>query len=299
MSLTKYLNKLYKFQDKIMLCFRRNSKDYWNDRCLFLSEEYSPIKPYNHRSILKNEIVIEFDDDDSFKNKKHAEYIVRRLKKDGISASMWHSGNKSYHVHCLVRVNECNNLPLLKNTFMRHYCEGIPLCDLRLAENNHLVRAEYGIHEKTYHTKIPILSCRNYFKLHNIPKKIWIDYSNRMNTVLQRKTTMMINDLTTLPLIKAFLNNKTVRDTNDGRSRLLFVLIQVLKHKYKKLDNGKEELQKFMWNWYKYSSGLKLSKSKVYNQVTYGWNRDYSIGVNYIYRVAEDIGFDLDSLKKD
>ena len=63
-NLTWWLRRYYPMQDNILLCYRPTLKSYWGDRCNYLSEDYIQSKAYNHRSILDNEVVIEFDEKD-------------------------------------------------------------------------------------------------------------------------------------------------------------------------------------------------------------------------------------------
>jgi predicted transcriptional regulator len=294
-SLNWWLRRYYQMQDNIVLVYRPTLKSWWNDRTTYLSSGYVQSKKYNHRSILDNEVVIEFDEEDKNLNLKLANEVCKRLKADGISFAKWDSGNKSIHVHCLVDVGEVNNLPLLKKVFMRFYSRDLKvLPDLRLASPGHLVRAEWGVHEKTDITKTFISRNGKYPIISKIPQPVWQEYYKQYNIVLKRKTTSDVNSLSEHPALKFILTSEKFRVVSDLRERSLFMLIHVLKPKY----NDKMELVKFLQDWYKYSGGYKLSEEQVESKVLYHWNRSYSFGRNYLSELLESAGLNIEDFEK-
>jgi len=286
-SLTTYLRMYYKKQDKIMLVYRPNTKSGWRDRTLYLSEEYNPNKPYNHRSLLKNEVVVEFDDDDIATNRKNSDIVALRMKKDGFKVSKWTSGNKSTHVHTFVNIIEASTLSLLKKPIMRPYSKGLPLPDLRLASDNHLIRAEYGIHEKTGRKKTLISKCKEYGISIDIPTLVWEEYTRIMKISLSNKITYHTKDLVNHKGFSFIVDSSKFRICDDGRERALFMLIHVLKEKYKE---DKEGLIKFLQDWYKYSSGTAIDDEGIRRKVVYHWNRNYKFGTTYINELLESVG---------
>lgn len=287
MTLSFWLRKYYQLQDKILLCYRPTDKTGWADRVFYLSEEYDPEKPYNHRNILTNEVVIEFDTSSKEKNNELANKVCERLSKDNISFAKWYSGNKSYHVHCLINVESCRNVPLLKNVFMRYYTKDLPLPDLRLCAANHLIRCEYGIHETTGKNKTLITKSNDYPKVSIMKREIWEAYYEEMGSVMRRKVTTDVNNLVEHPGLKWILTAEKFREADDGRERALFMLIHVLKPKY---VNDKEELVKFLQDWYRYSGGTKLSPAQIKGKVYYHWNRSYNFGDRYINDLLAELG---------
>jgi hypothetical protein len=77
------------------------------------------------------------------------------------------------------------------------------------------------------------------------------------------------------------------KDMDDGRERVLFCLIHILKSKY----SSPEELATFLVEWYRYSSsqGNKLSDSDILKKVKYHWKKQYNITIGYLNRVIEEI----------
>jgi hypothetical protein len=297
MSLTSYLRKYYEIQDKILVCYHPTHKSSWADRCLFLSEEYESLKPYNHRSILNNEVVIEFDDGTKEENEELAREVARRLKRDGFKIAMWCSGNKSTHVHTFVDTKEAHNVQLLKKVFTRHYCKGLNINpDLRLCTTNHLIRAENGVHEKTGKQKSLIYKHREYPVILPIPIHIWEEYAREQTIVIKRRVTHDINELDKSPLFKSLLNSVKFReDIGDGRERLIFAFIHILKSKY----TNKEDLVAYLWDWYKYSGGNKMNEYDIRNKVRYHWNKDYTITENYLRRIMEECSIEVETLLND
>jgi hypothetical protein len=285
-TLLTYLRRYYQFQDRIILVSRPDTKSVWSDRCFFLDNNYDPLKHYNHRSILHNEIVIEFDDDDYQRNLKNANEVFYRLKKDKHKPSKWKSGNKSVHVHCFVDIAGARNVSLLKKSFMRYYCKGIPLPDLQLASDNHLIRAEFGLHEKTGNHKEPLYVPYKFPEITEIPQPVWDEYVKQKSAVIKRTITTQLKDITQLEGFKYILSTHNFRQAEDGRERAMFLLIHTLKHNY----TDKNEFIRFIQDWYKYSGGYKLTAVDIENKVKYHWNRDYTLGERYLNELLESIG---------
>lgn len=288
-TLTNWLNYYTKtFPDtNIVLVSRPTEDNGWADRCIYQSDNYSPFKSYNHRTILPQEVIIEYDTDNKEDNKKYVDIIAKRLLDDGIEYIKWDTSNKSVHLHTLVDIKEAGNVQLLKKVFVRHYCEGLPVPDLRLCVDGHLVRAEYGVHEKTGKKKHIISRSSNYPVVSRIPQVIWNKYVEVQSIVVKRKTTMNVNELVEDERIKYFLNTHEFGKSDDGRERALFMLIHLFKPKYK---GDKQGLVKFLQDWYKYSGGYKLKDKDIENKVRYHWSRDYHFGNTYINELLESIG---------
>ncbi len=285
-SLTTYLQKFYRFQDKIMLVYHPTKEENWTDRVFYLGEGYNASKQYNHRNILDKEVVIEYDFDSREENKKYADEVYNRLVKDNLQCSKWFSGNKSYHVHCFINTNNCTNLGLLKKVFIRHYCKDLPIPDLQLS-GVHLIRAEFGVHESTGKKKILLVQTKNYPVLNEVPVQVWNKYISEQTRVINTKTTNDLKNFDTLPGIKLLLTTEEFKKARDGRSRSLLLLIYALKGKY-----TKEELVKYLQDWYRYTSGTKMTPLKIQQMVYYYWEKNYShkFYVTYLHDLLEEIG---------
>lgn len=284
-NINDYLRRYYEFQDEILVVYRPTSKSSWANRCDYLSEKYDAQTDYNHRTIIDNEIVIEFDNDNEQKNKELAEKTINNLRKDKIRYSLWFSGNKSYHIHFLINTKKALNIRLLKTIIMRHYTEGLgELPDLRLAVKGHLVRAEFGIHEHSQKNKTLIKKCYEYFTPSELPQIIWEKYSKLMTTSIKRRTSVSLSQLDSCNCLKYLTDVTRFRAGNDGRERAMIVLIHSLKRKY-----DLEEMKHYIWEWYKYSGGYKLDEAQIKSKVQWHWTRNYKIDT-LIINLMEELG---------
>lgn len=297
-SLTQYLREYYKYQPEGIVLVYRESKDKgWNNRAIYLGENYNPLTPYNHRVMLQNELVCEWDNDDLELNKKYADEVTRRMKKDGLKVAKWFSGSKSYHVHCLLNVGSCTNIPLLKRVIIRHYTKGLPIPDLQLCGNNHLIRAEYGLHEKTGKRKELISKDKDFPCLSEIPKEVWNLYYKEVSIIMNRKVSIDTKEFEQLPGIQHLFKTEEFKKYNDGRKRGCLLLIFALKDKY-----NKEELTEYVWSWLKYNGNTDLDKSDVAKKVHYYTvvkNYPLSFWTRYLNELLEDLGLEHLIVKKE
>lgn len=283
-NLRDYLREYYKRQEKILLVYRPSEKHSWADRCFYLEEGYDQEKEYNHRLILLNEVVIEFDDNDPQVNEKYAYVVSKKLKQDNIAHSIWDSGNKSLHIHFFVYTKNVGSIRLLKKVVMRHYTEGLPLKpDMRLAVDTHLIRAEFGIHEKSGRRKRPVYKTRNCLKDNVLPMSVWQKYATARTITIKRRTTQDVGGI--CPCIKYIASAEQFRENQDGCERALFVLIHSgLKDKYSQPD-----LEDYLWEWYKYAGGYKLTEQQVRNKVRYHYKRSYGT-FSMVKELLEELG---------
>lgn len=283
-TLSYYLEKYRQFQKDIPLCYRSSEVAWWNDRCLYLDEKYSDVKKYNHRMVLNDEVVIEFDTDSPEKNLELIEGVVKKVLKDGIRYSLWHSGNKSYHLHFFINGKNVVNQRLLKKVVMRHYTEGLDtLPDLQLA-GNHMIRAEFGLHEKTGVSKNLIRQSPSYPLLAELPKEVWVKYKDEMSKVQKWKMSMSVKDLAESDMIKEMLDTTNFDKLNDGRERIMFVLANVLCVKY-----DKKELIQLLQDWYRYTNGKKLSRGQIKYKIDRAYRKPYQIGEHYIRELLNEL----------
>ena len=283
-TLSTYLNKYHEFQSEIPLCYRSSSKAWWNDRCLYLDNKYSDLKNYNHRMVLRDEIVIEFDNDSREKNYELIEKVAKKILKDGIRYSLWHSGNKSYHLHFFINTKNSTNVRLLKKSVMRYYTEGLEILpDLQLA-GSHMIRAEFGLHEGSGKHKNLIRQSPHYPTKAELPQEVWDRYKTEMSKVQKWKMSMSVKDLADSDMIKEMLDTTNFNKLNDGRERILFVLSNVLCYKYEK-----KELIQLLQDWYRYTNGRKLSRGQIKYKVDRAYRKPYSIGEYYIRSLLEEL----------
>jgi hypothetical protein len=286
-TLTTYLTKYYKLQPQILLVYRPTDKIGWRDRCFYLDEKYNPNTQYNHRSILSNELIIEYDSNIKEDNVQATKEVCKRLDKDGIKYALWDSGNRSLHVHVFINLKEATNIPLLKKTFIRHYTHGILQPDLQLCSGNHLIRCEYGVNEKSGKPKTPIYRSKDYPILNDIKPEIWAEYSEERRKALVRSIVRNDTELTSTKGFKYLISAHEFKEAEDGRERALFMLIHLLKPQYKENRKG---LVEFLQDWYRYSGGYKLNDKQIWGKVIYQWDRQYNFTENYLNELLVSIG---------
>ena len=244
--------------------------------------------------MLKNEVIIEFDNEDLKVNYANTELVRKKLSKYKIKYSLWSSGNRSRHIHFFVDVGDAGNVPLLKKCLIRFFSEGTSeLPDLRLASENHLIRAEGGLHEKTLQYKELIFESKHYPEISPIPEQVWLNYSEEYRRVLNWKMSSTTKELYDHKAIRFIMDNDAIKRYGDGRERLFFVLMHVFKPKY-----DKDGLVRLLWDWYKYNGGYKMSHLDVVNKVNYHYSRDYNITSYYLREQLEEIGVEKGVLEE-
>jgi hypothetical protein len=287
-SIHGYLLKYYKYQDKIMLVYHPTPRSDWSTRCMYLSEEYNDQLSYNHRGILHNEVVIEYDNKDPKVNEEYINQIRYRLNQLKMPYMVWESGGKSIHLHQLLDVQDAKNMFWVKKAYIAWLTAGLPSPDSQLLSDNHLIRAEFGLHEKTGKPKTLLFRSKNYFdQLTHIPEEVWEKYTDSMEHYVQKQIITDLSELTKHPGVEYILNSPEFKDLDDGRERALFFLIHVLKTKFKE---DKEGLIQYLQEWYKYSGGNKLSDASIAGKVHYHWNKHYDLTENYINTLLIELG---------
>lgn len=289
-TFAKCIKKYVGYTDEpLLLVFHPQEDSYWNVRHLYGKEGFNPFIRYNHRTIFSNEVVIEFDDDTPAVNRKHADTVFTRAKKLGFYPSKWSSGNKSTHVHFFFQKTQGATLSLLKGILIKHLCKGLPSPDLKLTSDGHLIRAEYGVHEKTGKTKQPISISKHYPTPSPIPVEVWQTYSQERYRLLNITATEISSNLVEHGAIQFLLDSANVRElVGDGRERIMWLLINVLKK-----NMERKELVHFIKEWYKYANGNKLDSKSIENKIDYQYRKSYTITVFTIYKVCQEIGLDV------
>lgn len=227
-----------------------------------------PDYDYNHRTILDNEVVFDFDSDKQEENLENSYIVCEKLINDNIYFTVWDTGNKGMHIHTFWNnLKEFSDLVLMKKTILKHYAYGMNI-DYQLA-GKHLVRMEYGINEKKRgNTKEPLSDVALSFN--DVPESIIQEYKEELNRFLTRRieVPMELDD----QLLKDFLEGKF--EIRDGREKFMFFLINTLKGKMQK-----EDLVSRLISWYRYSGGVKLTDLEIKRKVDYHINK----GVTYTF----------------
>jgi hypothetical protein len=280
---------LSNIKPNFLLVYRESRKSNWADRAIYQTEYYNKEKLYNHREIFPNEVVIEYDNKTKCINELYTKIITKRLKKNKILYDLWYSGNKSIHIHTFWDIPEVKYLSLLKKAIMFELTDGLQHPDLRLSSDGHLIRAEYGLHESTNKNKSPMKHNSRLLVFNKITKEIWDRYNILTSELLHRKVTTTSSNIKEHPAFKIIFNPESFKEVDDGRERAMFFLLQVLKKDY----TTPNDLFVFIYEWYKYSGGYKLSKDEIKRKVKYHWNKDYNLGVNYLENLVKELSITL------
>lgn len=233
--------------------------------------------PFNHRQILIDEVVFDFDDESAEVNAETAEIVSAKLRSHGIKFSVWHTGGKGIHIHTLWNnLWRLNNTSLIKKRILKFFAFGRKV-DYQLA-GSHLVRAEWGLYEKNYPRfekyKTLIADCGG-LEYNDILPEIFESYKNDLSNEIVRSLDKTGGELDDKEKVKKLMDGDI--KIRDGRERVLFYLIHQLKKIYE-FDDVVKKLQ----SWYYYNGGSKLTPGQIRYKVKYQWKRNYSFGSTYL-----------------
>lgn len=228
---------------------------------------------YNHRSILDCEVVFDFDDGKYDINLAVAKEVMSKLDEDEISYQAWNTGNKGIHIHILFEdLNKAKDLSLMKRTILKHYAWGKNI-DYQLS-GKHLVRMEFGIHEKKRDSYKSCLSGEGAtIKINRIPIKIWTEYTQAVLSQINRKVKVENPEIE--GIVKDIISCKIV--LRDGRKNMLWFLIHQLKGK---MDQDK--VMDTLISWYHYQGGTELTDEQIRRQVRYQWDKTYGFSKSWL-----------------
>ena len=277
-SLVNYLIKYQDIQEYIFLVSHLTPYSNWADRCLYGTKKYDSHKHYNHRAVLRNEVVFEYDYKDDEKNRELVMTVNKRLKELGLSTSMWFSGGKSYHLHTFINIPPNVEPREWKKTFIYFVCKGLPNPDLLVVGDNHLIRAEYGLHEKTRRTKKLCNESKDYPFVKDVSDLIMEQYLSYKKYISE--LPKVTNDLIHTDDVKFLMNTQEFRKYKDGVQRGLFILTHVLKE-----NMNKEEVKTYLEKWYKEVGGYKTD---IGRHVDYQWEKNYPV-IGHLRNLVSDL----------
>lgn len=268
-TLIEYLTTYSHWQPDILLVSRKSATAGFGNKALLNTAAFNPMEHYNHRCILDDELVIEFDNPDPTKNGNCAGLVVQKLKNANIDYSVWSSGGKSVHVHCHFDISkDYKDLKLIKRMIMEVLVKDVGYePDYQLCVRRHLIRAEFGFHEKSGLFKKRIMETENYPKLAKVPEAIKVAYELVTKAREVAPKPKVLN--AAHPLVMLVLNSK---DIKDGRKQLIWRLINILKQ-----DFNQEQVITMLDAWYKNNNGKDLNIRDIKKLVEYHWNRSYTI----------------------
>lgn len=277
-NIIKELLDKYSLKEELTVVYRPNTRVDWgrNRKQYDGNCEYE----YNHRSILSNEVVFDFDSDKREENIDSANKVIDLLLGFGIKYSVWDTGNKGYHIHTFWKMDGITDIPLLKKTILKYFAYGLKI-DYQLA-GKHLVRMEYGINEKkrdNYKTLVAE-NGDSFIEPNKIFPELFNEYQHELNKYLTRRIEKVEG-----------IDNKDIEDllngvipVEDGREKILFFLICKLRHRF-----TQQEMLERISAWYYYSGGTKISKEELRRKIAYHYNKNinYSFRPDFIQKIKE------------
>ena len=231
---------------------------------------------YNHRSILTDEVVFDFDDESKKKNEDNANEVCKRLESRGVKYSLWSSGNKGFHIHTMwFKLHTLSNISSMKKVILQHFAGDFKI-DYQLA-TKHLIRAEGGLNEKDLvHLKTKKLIKEDEGLVPNMISPYLMKlYADKMKEDAVRMIAKSNDSEVDNKKLKRVLNGEI--KVQDGREKILFFAIHQLKKSHEF-----EEVCSVLCSWYRYSGGCKMSNSQIKQKVKYHWNKDYSFKKDFL-----------------
>jgi len=232
---------------------------------------------YNHRSILNDEIVFDFDSAVKETNDVNAQKVMKLFDEQKINYTAWKTGGQGIHIHTLWKnLYRVSRPSIIKKTILKMYGGGKNV-DYQLA-SKHLIRAEWGLYDKTYpaheYHKTLIVD-KNGLTYNELPKFIFKAYIRDVKKDFVKDLKKLGKTDSKDENVQKLMNGEI--KVKDGRERVMFYLIHKLKVLY-----DYEDVVKKVQSWYSYNGGHKITTNQIRNKVRYHWNKDYSFANDYL-----------------
>lgn len=229
----------------------------------------------NHREVLPSEIVIDFDTKDEDKLKRYYGELRKRMHAWKIPYTSYTTGGKGIHVHIFndaVAKEPVETRPLLKKIFIDqlflHGTQNWAVhggVDYQLC-SRHLVRSEYGMHEKTGRDKMPLHTFKtSYYDSNRLPPKVGLALIEEKSRLREQKKQFSNVSYTgtglkgvEYPCIQ-YLISQDFAGMKDGRKRALPILCSYFYSTY-----GEKGFQEVL-QWNEYKLNLYFTEEKVLN----------------------------------
>ena len=250
-----------------------------------------------HREIFKDELVIEGDLPDRAVNFNNSEWISARLVRLGFEFKKYTSGNKSLHHHLffpeLLILSDGDGYQV-KERLLRYifecmsasaHCRDCKTEDCKLRKmgidlqltKKHMIRVEFGLHEKTDRRKILLEEKEG----RNLVPKFCLVKVRKYKPLTGKQ--VMLSDKKCI----TFLQSPNIfGEKVDARERILFVLAAI--HKSSGKDSNKT--LDALINWNREILGGHFIESKINSTVRSVYLSNIAPGCSYIKSILKDIG---------
>lgn len=212
---------------------------------------------YNHRTVMDEELVADFDCDAS-ELAKNAQVLISRLEQEGMAYSVWRTNGEEkggIHVHALFDIpKNVSDKPLLKKLLLEYlvgdlYALGLDTQVL----GKHLIRFEGGAYDKQPASvagcKTLVKSRGDVLKKNRVPESVWKQYQMKVLswTIKNLRQKRAIDANSDTPKSIQYILSSKFKDHRDGAKRALFVLASY----YRKLPD--EDLFKMLREFSRYN----------------------------------------------
>jgi len=291
-QLTKYEDRLG--STEVYVVHHPDAYSSWA-RAVFNGENYDEGTAYNHRTIRPQEVIIEYDDGDRKTNYDLAMRASRKLSAHNAAHSVWTSGNKSTHIHTFFNFSDAENVRFLKRLLFKffgtHKHRGKwyeP--DMALSSPDHLIRAEFGVHETTQNHKSFVDKTAHFPQYNSIPEEVWEEYDTTDPSMNDFDDEELVESVANSEAFKWLLDPQNVKEIGDGRKRGTFILGNIL---WQATDRDKEDIINFCQEWYEEAGGRKDRLRTIKNQLESNFELGgYTPGYLYLSDYLSDIGME-------
>ena len=243
-------------------------------------------KEINHRRVYQNELVWDFDYPDKEQNLECARKTQKKLEQEGIHSRLWDSGGKGYHLHAFFDKEQMReHTKLKKKILLQHFANGE--FDEQMT-HTHMIRLEYGFHEKTGCFKQPLLQNPhiNFREPNKVPEWVF----ERVEILALEKRIRMIrykherqhNDAP--PECTLAFYSDQFYNLRDGVQRAMFVLGATIAQYYD-VETCVNEL--IEWNRKCY---YKMKEGEIRKKVLYWKRQQRKMGCEYRHEFLKAIG---------
>lgn len=285
----KNIEEHYKKLKGVRIAYHYAQNSWWKYE---VTDEWNDSVPYNHRDVLPNEVVLDLDYEDYAENERHAKDIKKRLVQTGLLGSVWRTGGKGIHIHLFFKgLDRTKEKSLIKNIIADYILLGLSCRVDRQLMGNHLVRMEYGHHEKALPEekfKEPIES-KNHFYENDVPQECWDLYEKKIVAFAIRRLRWANKKIPyhyETPACVKFISSDEFGKNRDGGKRALFVVASY----YHALPD--EELAELLLRYNKYNLKKPLPKSALLKiALSVRQHKGRRVGCNYRHQLLEEVGF--------
>lgn len=271
----EYLDYYTKDGIKVEVVYHPHSRMSWGRNRKYYDGDFDC--EYNHRGILNDEVVFDFDAEDKELNKTNAKEVMNIFNEQKINYSAWDTGGKGIHIHTFWKdLNKLSRPIIVKKTILKMYGGGRHI-DYQLS-GRHLIRTEWGLYDKSYpaheYHKTLIIDKRG-LEYNDFPSFMFKAYLRDVKKDFVKDLKKIGKTDSEDENVKLLMEGEI--KVKDGRERVMFYLIHKLKEMY-----DYEEVVKKVSSWYSYNGGHKMSVSQIKSKVKYHWNRKYSFSNDYL-----------------